>query len=52
MKKKILRERERDNIFFFFFVQEKYAQNGREWQIYSKRMRKRRAKIKADKREK
>ena len=32
--KKIERERE-----ITAFVQEKYAQNEREWQIYSKRMR-------------
>ena len=37
MKKK-LREREREREITFF-VQEKYAQNGRDWQIYKKRMR-------------
>ena len=44
MKKKNLSERE-----ITFFVQEKYAQNGREQHIYSKKMRIRRAKIKEDK---
>ena len=39
------REREGERIFF---VWESYAQNGREWQIYSKRMKIRRAKIKED----
>ena len=39
MKKKIERE-------ITFFVQKKYAQNEREWQIYSKMMRIRKAKIK------
>ena len=43
MKKKILRERERE---ITFFVWEKYAQNGTEWYIYSKLMGIRRAKIK------
>ena len=46
MKKKKLRERERENLFF---VWEKYAQNGREWEIYSKMIRIRKAKIKKDK---
>ena len=46
-EKKNLRERERA-----FFVQEKYAQNGREWQINNKRMKIRIAKIKEAKMEK
>ena len=41
------RERERK-----FFVWESYAQNGREWQVYSKRMKIRRAKINEDKKAK
>ena len=45
MKKKNLREREREP----FFVWKKYAQNGREWKIYSKMMRIRKTKIKKDK---
>ena len=51
MKKKIEREREREKERTFF-VLEKYAQNGRDWQIYNMRMRIKRAKIKEDKREK
>ena len=43
MKKKNLREREN------LFVLEKYATNGREWQIYDKRLGIRRVKIKEDK---
>ena len=45
---KILRERERE----IFFVQEKYTQNGREWEIYSQRKKIRKVKIKENKREK
>ena len=48
-KKKFERERERERTFF---MQEKYAQNGRDWKIYNKRMRIKRAKIKEDKRAK
>ena len=43
MEKKKLRERERERERErTFFVQEKYAQNRREWQIYSQRKRIRR----------
>ena len=35
-----------------FFVQEKYTQNGKEWQIYSQRKKIRKAKIKENKRAK
>ena len=42
-------EREREREREPFFVQEKYAQNGREWQINNKRMKIRIAKIKEDK---
>ena len=49
MKKKNLIERERERERKKpFFVLEKYIQNGREWQIYTKMMRIRRAKIKED----
>ena len=40
------RERERERAFF---VQEKYTQNGKKWQIYNKMIRIRRVKIKEDK---
>ena len=46
MKKKKLRERERERENLF--VWEKYAQNGREWQIYSKMKERRRDKIKEE----
>ena len=39
-------ERERERTFF---VLEKYATNGREWQIYDKMLGIRRVKIKEDK---
>ena len=44
-KKKNERDREKE---ITFFVWEKYTQNGIEWQIYSKMMGIRRAKIKED----
>ena len=48
-KKKFEREREREREREPFFVWKKYAQNGREWKIYSKMMRIRKTKIKKDK---
>ena len=37
MKKERERERERERELFLY--RKKYAQNGKDWQIYNKRMR-------------